>query len=71
MTENSSQSKVTELHVQVGIEEDVGWFQVTVHHGFAVLPRSRVAFVDRQGQLVAHAPNETLVNRKAATISNP
>ncbi len=30
--ENSCQSKVTEFNMSRGIEEDIGWFEITMQH---------------------------------------
>lgn len=33
MVQDSRQAKVTELNVLFDVEEDVGWFQVSMEHG--------------------------------------
>lgn len=42
MMENPGQSKVTKFDIVVGVQEDIGWFEVSMKYGFPVL--SAMAF---------------------------
>lgn len=42
MMENPGQSKVTKFDIVVGVQEDIGWFEVSMEYSFPVL--SAMAF---------------------------
>lgn len=37
MMENPGQSKVTQFDIVVGVQEDIGWFEVSMEYSFPVL----------------------------------
>lgn len=67
MVQNPGQAEVSELHVLLDVEEDVGRFQVSVKdRGPAVAPP--VTLLQGQGELRHHPQNEPLLQVPPAGI---
>lgn len=67
VVQNPGQAEVSELHVLLDVEEDVGWFQVPVKdRGPAVAPP--VTLLQGQGELRHHPQDELLLQITPAGI---
>lgn len=56
MMENTGKSKVTKFDIVVGVQEDIGWFEVSMEYSFPVL--SAMALFQSWSHLYQHFPHK-------------